>query len=75
MQALKAQVKGGRLILDLPTDLPEGEVVELVAVDGAEMDDDERERLDAALERSAGQARAGQIVDADDVIRRLMARG
>ncbi len=75
MQALKAHVKGGRLVLDEPTDLPEGEVVELVPVDELDMDDDERERLDAALELSMSQARAGQLVDADEVIRKLMARG
>jgi len=75
MQALKAHVKGGRLVLDEPTDLPEGEVVELVPVDEVDMDDDERERLDAALELSMSQARAGQLVDADEVIRKLMARG
>lgn len=75
MQALKAHVKGGRLVLDEPTDLPEGEVVELVPVDYADMDEDERERLDAALERSMSQARAGQLVEADEVIRKLMTRG
>lgn len=75
MQALKAHVKGGRLVLDEPTDLPEGEVVELVPVDETDMDDDERERLDAALELSMSQARAGQLIDADQVIRKLMARG
>jgi hypothetical protein len=75
MQALKAHVKGGRLVLDEPTDLPEGEVVELVPVDEVELDDDERERLDTALEVSMRQARAGQLVDAEQVIRKLMARG
>jgi hypothetical protein len=30
MQPLKAHVRNGRLVLDEPTDLPEGEVVELV---------------------------------------------
>ena len=32
-RALKAEVRGGRLMLDEPTDLPEGEVVELVPLD------------------------------------------
>ncbi|MBK7398061.1 MAG: hypothetical protein IPJ34_17630 [Myxococcales bacterium] len=52
---------------DEPADLPE-----VVDVD---MTDEERERLDAALERSMAQARAGQLVDADQVIHRLLARG
>lgn len=33
MSALKARVENGRLRLDEPTDLPEGEVVQLVPVD------------------------------------------
>ena len=33
MHALKAHVQNGRLVLDEPTDLPEGEVVELVPLD------------------------------------------
>jgi len=39
------------------------------------MDEEERERLDASLELSMGQARAGQFFDADQVIRKLVARG
>lgn len=30
MNPVKARVKNGRLVLDVPTDLPEGEVVDLV---------------------------------------------
>ena len=33
MHSLKAHVRNGRLVLDEPTDLPEGEVVELVLRD------------------------------------------
>jgi hypothetical protein len=33
MQPLKAHVKNGRLVLDEPTDLPEGEEIELVPLD------------------------------------------
>ena len=48
MHALKAQVKNGRLVLDEPTDLPEGRVVELVIVDD-EFEPDERARLLQAI--------------------------
>jgi hypothetical protein len=74
MQQLKAHVKGGRLVLDEPTDLPEGTEVELVSVDDADFEPEERARLDAALELSMAQARAGKLVDADDVIGKLLAR-
>jgi hypothetical protein len=73
MRALKAHVRGGRLVLDEPTDLPDGTEVELVAVDD-EFDPEERARLDAALERSRAQARAGQLIDGDTVIGNLLTR-
>ena len=44
---MKAKVQGGRLILDEPTSLPDGSEVELVALDGDDLDDDERRRLHA----------------------------
>ena len=75
MQAMKALVKGGRLVLDEPTDLPDGEVVVLVRLDEQEeMSVEERARLDAALEQSLAEARAGRFVDGDGVIGRLLAR-
>ena len=41
MQALKAHVHNGRLVLDEPTDLPEGTVVPLTIDDDDEMDESE----------------------------------
>ena len=73
MRALKAHVRGGRLVLDEPTDLPEGSEVELVTSDD-DFAPEERARLDAALERSMDQAKAGQFVDGDAVIKKLLAR-
>jgi hypothetical protein len=57
---LKAVVRNGRLILDEPTELPEGEVVELVPADHDALDDDARILLHASLERAWAQERAGQ---------------
>jgi hypothetical protein len=74
MQPLKAHVHNGRLVLDEPTDLPEGTEVSLIVADD-EMDDEERLRLHASLERSMAQAKAGKLVDGDEVIGRLLARG
>jgi hypothetical protein len=74
MRAHKAQVRGGRLVLDEPTDLPEGTEVELVTVAEDDFDSEERARLDAALERSRAQARAGQFIDGDLVIAKLLTR-
>jgi hypothetical protein len=70
MRALKAHVKAGRLVLDEPTDLPEGEEVALVPLDevlmsgGDYLDDEEREQLHESLRESIRQMKAGQTVDA-----------
>jgi hypothetical protein len=46
---LRARVKNGRLVLDGPTDLPEGEVVELIPADSDDFDDEERAALMSRL--------------------------
>jgi len=69
---LHARVTNGRLVIEEPTDLPEGTVLELVPVD--DMDDEERAALDAALDEGIAQAARGEAVDADDVLRRLRAK-
>ena len=74
---LKARVENGRLVLDEPTDLPEGEVVYLVYLD--EEDDDalsaeERAELDRAIEAGLADSRAGRVVDAQVVLDGLRAK-
>jgi hypothetical protein len=79
MQPLKAHVHNGRLVLDEPTDLPEGEVIELVPLDAAladgedDLDDEERAALHAELAASIAEAKAGTLVDADEVLADLRA--
>jgi hypothetical protein len=75
MSALKARVTGGRLVLDVPTTLPEGTEVELVLEIEDEFDAEESARLDASLERGLAQAKAGQGIPAEDLMARLRARG
>ena len=65
---MKARVQSGRLILDEPTDLPEGTVVELVPVDGDDLDEGERERLHAALAKSETDLAAGRVRPASEVL-------
>jgi hypothetical protein len=74
VESLKARVKNGRLVLDEPTNLPEGEVVELVPADTADMDDEERAALNESLAVSIDQMRKGQLIDGDEVLARLRAR-
>ncbi|APR78141.1 Hypothetical protein A7982_03488 [Minicystis rosea] len=69
---LKARVRDGRLVMDEPTELPEGSEVELVLADeGDDLDDDDRASLHAALLRSAEQFRAGRGIDADEALAAL----
>jgi hypothetical protein len=79
MHALKAHVRNGRLILDEPTDLPEGEVVELISIDevlekGADyLDDADREQLHRSIQESIDQMKAGQLVDSEQAMAELRA--
>ena len=68
---LKAKVRGGRLLLDEPTDLPEGTEVELTPVLDDDLDAAERRALESSLARSAAQLARNDLVDTDDVLRRL----
>ncbi len=54
---IRASVIGGRLVVDQPTDLPEGTVLDLVVEDeGDDLRPDELDRLQDALSRSHSQA-------------------
>jgi hypothetical protein len=69
MSGLRARVQKGRLLVDEPTDLPEGTVLDLVVDDeGDDMDDAERAALDAAITRGLDAARAGKVRPAADVV-------
>jgi hypothetical protein len=80
-QPLRARVRNGRLVLDEPTDLPEGEEVELVRADAVDdhddvegdLSEDERKELDESIAVSFEQAKNGQLIDADDVLAKLRA--
>ena len=80
MPSLKAHVKNGRLVLDEPTDRPEGEVIELIPLDnslaqgGDYLDDADRERLHRSIERGIEDVKAGRSVEARLVIDELSRR-
>jgi hypothetical protein len=71
---LKACVRNGRLVMDEPTDLPEGTEVELVAVEDDELEDDERAALHRALDRSLDSVDEGRVRPASQLIDQLRAR-
>jgi hypothetical protein len=80
MLPLKAHVKKGRLVLDEPTDFPEGSEVELVPFDevladgGDYLDGEERAALDESIQASLEEIKAGQTFEAEEVIAELRAQ-
>ena len=72
---LKARVKAGRLVVDEPSDLPEGTEIELLPLNpGDWLDEEDRAALHKALRDSEEDVRAGRLVDADTVLRELRSR-
>lgn len=72
MKPLKARVENGRLVLNEPTDLPDGtEVTLVVDGDGDDLDDQEREALYADLDESLADADAGKTRPAQEILREI----
>ena len=75
MSPLRARVEKGRLVLDEPTTLPEGTIVDLVADDdGDDLTDAERRALHEALSVSWRSAEAGRLRPAAAVVDELRQR-
>jgi hypothetical protein len=75
MSGLQARVENGRLVLDEPTALPEGTVVDLIVDDeGDDLTVDERRALHDALSASWESAEAGHLRPAEDIISELRRR-
>jgi hypothetical protein len=81
MATLKAVAQDGRLIMDTPTDLPDGTVVELAEVRASladkpldladEMSTQELARFKAELKVSLEQTRNGELIPAEEVLSEL----
>lgn len=72
---IKARVRAGRLVLDEPTDLPEGAEVELLPLDpGDWLDEADRAALHQALHDSDVDVARDRLVDAEEILRELRAR-
>ena len=75
MQTLKARVQNGRLVLNEPTEFPEGTVLDLTLADeGDDLDEEERAALHAALDDSWASAQAGTTRPAEDILHKLKNR-
>lgn len=68
MNALKAHVKNGQIVLDEPTPLPEGAPVFVLMGDEAdEMNDEERAALGQALDEADEDIAAGRVVSEEQM--------
>jgi hypothetical protein len=73
MAPLKAVVKNGRIVVDEPTELPDGTEIELVPVD-EHFDPEERARLLAAIDDGIEDFERGDHMDGFDFIARMRAK-
>jgi hypothetical protein len=72
MTILRARVRNGRVLVDEPTDLPDGAKVELLVLDAAaDTDEQEEAALEQSIERGLRQADGHQVVSVDEVLERL----
>lgn len=69
MQAgsIRGVVRGGRLRVDVPTDLPEGSEIELVPL---EEEDEERQRMEDSIRRGLADSAAGRTRSAREFVER-----
>ena len=79
MKRHRATVKGGRVRVDVPTDIPDGAEVDVIIHydDGPtleQMDPAEREELLDGIEESEQQIARGETVSASELVRRLRDR-
>lgn len=71
---IKARVLRGRLVVDEPTDLPEGTELDLLPLDSGDwLDDASRVALHQALRESDADVVAGRVVDAEEILKQLRA--
>lgn len=72
MSTLHARVKGGQIVVEGKTDLPEGTELTLVMVEADdEMTPEERADLEAELERGRAAIAAGQGISGDELLARV----
>jgi hypothetical protein len=73
MQPVKAVVKNGRLMVDEPTELPDGTEIELLPVND-DFDPQERAQLLQAIDDGIGDFERGDHTDGFDFIAQMRSR-
>jgi predicted transcriptional regulator len=70
---LTARVQNGRLVVDEPTQLPEGAEVTLQVIDGDDLDEQERAQLHAAIEEGLDDAEADRVISMEESLAEIRA--
>jgi len=71
---ITARVREGRLVVDEPTDLPDGTEVELLPIDpGDWLDEADRTALHEALRQSESDVAAGRLISVEEIFKDLKA--
>ena len=74
MAVLRARVKGGHIVVDEPTDLPDGTELTLLLLEAEdELTAEERADLDAMIDRGRADIAAGKGVSPEDLLARVRA--
>ena len=74
MAILHAQVKGGHIVVNEPTDLPEGTRLTVALIDAEDdMTAAERADLDATIDRGRADIASGRGLSAEDLLARVRA--
>jgi hypothetical protein len=74
MATLRASVRGGHIVSDDATDLPEGTKLTVMLLDAEdEMTPAERADLEAEIERGRAEIAAGRGISAEDLLARVRA--
>jgi hypothetical protein len=76
MVALKAHVENGRIVADEPVDLPDGTLLRVLLADEPDeaMSEEERLRLEQAIEEGYADFERGDFEDAAQFAARLAAK-
>lgn len=73
-KAIRITVEQGHITGEAPAGLADGEHDVCLVDDGDDMPDEDLAQLDAVIERSFHDSRAGRVVAADDLLAELRAR-
>jgi hypothetical protein len=74
MRTVRAHVRSGRIVVDEPTDLPDGNEVEVHLDDSGALRPDEIADIEASIDAGLADAEVGRVRDARAVLAELRAR-